>query len=238
MRWWDGTAWTEELKQPANPEVGPLPSISDGSTQDDATLGGHSEDVSKTKRSWFKRKRFISSAVVALIAIASVTTILIVTAGPSAEERKIAADARTTAAAEAAADKAAAVTAQLQETCQSTLADFKTALESVNSKLSVGMSQDDLNTALGDTRVVYDQMDGDAIGSDSYCLEKVGKPLEDAFNGYVKSSTTWSKCIQDYDCEVKGSVLKGMQDKWAKAQVQILVADTVLKNYEPTGEDN
>lgn len=173
-------------------------------------------------------KRILSAIVFGAVVAA------LVGCGPSATEKKAQAEASASATAAKKTAKAKAADAVKQKACESAVGDFKKEIEALNSKLSVGMSQGDFNDALGDVKVVYDQIDIDSLANDEYCLDKVAKPLEDAFNNYVKSNNTWNKCITDYACKVEGKVLSKMQGRWSKAQLQITVADVVLKAYAPS----
>ena len=179
-----------------------------------------------------RRKRvWIPVAAVTVLALAAGTW-AVVTAGPSDEEKRIASEKRASAAAAEAELQAEEELAQLKATCESTVEDFKAAVEAVDSKLDVGLVQNDFGDALGDASVAYDNVDFDAISDDLYCLSKVARPLEQAFNTYVRTNNKWNKCITNYGCEVKGAVLKDMQGKWFKASLKIALADQALENYE------
>ena len=168
------------------------------------------------------------------LAMAGGVWAVVAAAGPSDEEQRQAAEKRESTAAAEAEQQAEAELAQQKATCESTISEFKEAVEAVDSKLNVGLVQNDFNNALGDASVAYNKLESDAISSDDYCLSKVAGPLEDAFNIYVRSNTRWNKCIQNYGCEVKGEVLKDMQTKWTKASVKILLADAALDSYGST----
>lgn len=181
-----------------------------------------------------RRKRiWIPVVAVACLALAAGSW-AVATAGPSDEERRIAAEKRESAAAERAESEAEAELALQKETCESTISEFKEAVNAVDSKLNVGLVQNDFNTALGEAQVAYDQLDADAILSDDYCVSDVLGPLEDAFNIYVKSNTKWNKCNQNYSCEVKGKVLDDLQARWLRATLKVAEADQALEDYGST----
>jgi hypothetical protein len=169
--------------------------------------------------------------VIVICLALGIGTWAIATAGPTSEERRIAAEKREAAATEEAEQAAAAELALQQETCEATVMGFKQAVEAVDAKLNVGLVQSDLNDALGDASVAYDQLEVDSILDDNYCISEVLGPLEDGFNIYVKSNTKWNKCLQNFGCEVKGKVLKDLQGKWLRASLKIMQAEQALENY-------
>jgi hypothetical protein len=190
--------------------------------------------VSSSKRKGGKKRTLIVVAVLLVLGLGSATAVAVATAGPSDEERRIAAEKRESAAAEEAEREAEAELAEQKSTCESTTSEFKKALEAVDSKLNVGLVQNDLNTALGDASVAYDNLDFDAISADEYCLSEVARPLEQAFNIYVRSNTKWNKCIQNYGCEVEGKFLEDLQVRWLRASLKIAGVDQALEDYGST----
>ena len=189
---------------------------------------------SKGTATILRRKKIWIPLVAATCLALATGTWAAVTAGPSDEERRIAAEKRESAAAEAQREAEAEAEAELalqKEACETTISEFKTAVEAVDSKLNVGLVQSDFNNALGDARVAYDQLDTETILSDDYCISDVLGPLEDAFNIYVKSNTKWNKCITNFGCEVEGKVLDNLQVRWLRATVKVAQADQALENY-------
>ena len=70
----------------------------------------------------------------------------------------------------------------------------------MDSRLSVGLVQVDLNTLLGDARVAYDRI---KVGQlPLTCVIDVAVPLEAAFNAYVRSNSRWNNCITNFGCSV------------------------------------
>lgn len=237
-RWWDGAAWTDHYQPDATPAA--ASSTSDADHRVAKTSGSESaapaaasnpaHPIGGSGQTSHNKRNLIALVILLVVGLGAGAT-AIATAGPSDEERRIAAETRESAAAAEAEQEAEAELAAQKEACESAITDFKAAVEAVDSKLNVGLVQSDLNDALGEARVAYDQMDIDAISSDEYCLSDVAGPLEEAFNIYVKTNTKWNKCIQNYGCEVEGAVLKDMQTKWGKASVKVVLADTALENY-------
>jgi hypothetical protein len=67
------------------------------------------------------------------------------------------------------------------------------------------------------------------------CINKVGLPLQRAFNDYRAAGRSWIHCIQDYAGSFdKGSpALKTAQTKWAAASVAISSAQSGLDAIRP-----
>lgn len=241
QQWWDGSAWSGHFKPDAvSEQVADVSQQPNTPLQPDAPKPGSTESTKPTptvvaeSKSLFTRKRVIIPVLAVLLIALSTAVVLVVTAGPSAQDKRDAAHARAVAREKKAAVEAAENDARLQTACTSELSDFKSELENVNSKLTVGMTQSDFNKALGDVQVKYDRLDSDAINGDVYCSGNVGEPLQDAFNDFVKSNSAWAKCINAYNCEVKGDVLKGLQKQWSSAGAKIEKANAALADYTPS----
>jgi hypothetical protein len=101
-------------------------------------------------------------------------------------------------------------------------------LQEIDSRLNIGLDLDEYNTYLGDAQVTYDDLNPRTLGSS--CVNRVGVPLENGFNEYLKASTKWEKCIQDYGCEVKGATLAELREHWSDATKRIQSADARLQN--------
>lgn len=239
-RWWDGAEWTEHFQPVATPQIADQPPESaeapvDRDTEMErgipATASTSPSAESSSKRQGGRKRALIAVAVLVVLGLGSAAAVAVATAGPSDEERRIAAEKRESAAAEEAERESEAELAEQKSTCESTMSEFKDAVQAVDSKLDVGLVQNDLNTALGDASVAYDNLDLDAISTDEYCLTEVARPLEKAFNIYVRSNTKWNKCIQDYGCEVEGKVLEDLQVRWLKASLKIAEVDQALEDY-------
>ena len=246
-RWWDGNEWTDHFQAATTPQAASPPSESvqsnvepdsgpeavipeTASLPSSADAGSKRQDEKKNK----KKKRTLITVAALLVLGLGATAAAVATAGPSDEERRIASEERASAASEEAEREAEAELAEQKATCESTVSDFKDAVEAVDSKLNVGLVQNDFNNALGDASVAYDNLDFDAVGSDEYCLSEVAKPLEEAFNIYVRSNNKWNKCNQNYGCEVKGKVLKDLQVRWLRASLKITQVDQALEDYGST----
>jgi len=113
------------------------------------------------------------------------------------------------------AERAEARARQAAADCQRGLQKLTGELRDVDSRLSVGLTQDDYNSALGDVRVAYDTAPFKRL--DRPCLLKVGVPLESAFQKYLNANEDWADCINNYGCNVDQDVLPGMRKDWAEA---------------------
>ncbi len=209
-RWWDGNEWTDHFQAASTPQSATPPSESlqthEEPDSDPETVNEETASVSSTAdadsrlhagKKNKKKNTLIAIAALLVLGLGATATV-VATAGPSDEERRIASEERASAAAKEAEREAEAELAEQKATCESAVTEFKDAVEAVDSKLNVGLVQNDFNNALGDASVAYDNLDFDAIGSDEYCLSEVAKPLEEAFNIYVRSNTKWNKCNQNY----------------------------------------
>ena len=243
-RWWDGTEWTDHYQHVKTPQEAIQPPESAAATveadsdaepaiPETAPITASADSGSK-RQGGRKRRALIAVAVLLVLGLGSAAAIAIATAGPSDEERRIAAEKRESAAAEEAEREAAAELAEQKATCESTLSEFKDAVKAVDSKLNVGLVQNDFNNALGDASVAYNNLEFDPISTDEYCLSEVARPLEQAFNIYVRSNSKWSKCIQNYGCEVEGKVLKDLQGRWLRASLKIAQVDQAIEDYGST----
>ena len=114
------------------------------------------------------------------------------------------------------------------------MSEFSAALTELGSRLGVGLRPEAYSTTLGDARVEYDKIDWEA--TDAVCAQKIGKPLVDAFNLYLKASNRWEECIQDYDCDLDTDELPGMQKLWTKAGNKVVIANDRLTDYQATIE--
>lgn len=102
----------------------------------------------------------------------------------------------------------------LSAACLSQLTPFVSALEDLNSRLSVGLNFNDYSTRVGDARVAYDKVNFSAL--DPLCITTVGQPAENAFNDYVKAYNTWNDCFTKTGC-TNASIKPRLQADWADA---------------------
>ncbi|MBA3429356.1 MAG: hypothetical protein H0U07_12415, partial [Actinobacteria bacterium] len=115
--------------------------------------------------------------------------------------------------------------------CSSTFTGLLKELQSLGSRLDIGLSYDEYTNAVGDVKVVYDQTDFAGL-DDLDCLSAAGLPLERALNQYVKASNVWGACFDDYACS-NDSIRPELQKHWSKASASVELADGGLADMEP-----
>jgi hypothetical protein len=101
-------------------------------------------------------------------------------------------------------------------------------LQQIDSRLNVGLSFAEYTDYVGDAQVEYDRTDWD--DGELSCTLKVGIALEDALKQYFKAYSKWDQCMDDYACEVEGSVLAGIRKHWSEATERLQYADKKLDN--------
>lgn len=151
--------------------------------------------------------------------------------GQSAADKKAAKDRQVAVAAK---KKEAARQQKIGETgalCKKLVQNFTDSLDNLNSRLSVGLKPDDYNNRVGDISVTYNKVDW-ASTPNTYCLKKVGIPLEAAYNDFTAAGNAWSKCIDDYNCDVTKDKLPGMQKKWTHAGKMIDKSKAALADFQ------
>lgn len=180
-----------------------------------------------------------------ILAVAVVVALLLAGGGAvaySLNERHVSeAHKRAQAQARAAtakrtAEAAAAKTAELKrerhvyQACRSELMPLYNSLRSINSRLNVGLTQTDLGSAVGEASIAYDRIHIHKLG-DGACLS-AGAKMEDAFNQYVTTSSTWNDCITDIYCDTD-TITPGMQRKWAVATRDLGQAQHIMQGLNP-----
>jgi hypothetical protein len=124
-------------------------------------------------------------AVAALIALVIIGGAIWYINGPRAEARaKESAQAAATAATKAEAKRKAA--------CEGLLTDAYRQLGFIDSRLNVGMVEQDYTEAVGNAQAAYDQIDSGKV-SDNRCAAYAG--LGKAVNQYSRASSYWNNCI-------------------------------------------
>ena len=174
--------------------------------------------------------------------------------GSSGGEESSDAEAEATASAEAEASKSAEAEAELEaekeaekdaekeaaqdalDECEGQMGGLLEALKQIDGRLDVGLTNADLTSRLGDVAVTYNDIPFKKLSVE--CIQKVGVPLENAYNEYSKSVTKWDACIDDYSCSVEGAKLAELQGHWSKASKQVDQAKRGLskpKNFMNAG---
>ena len=113
----------------------------------------------------------------------------------------------------AAEERAAAAVAD----CRQKLGPFVDRLESIDSRLSVGMTESVYSSQVGNARVAYDQVPFKRLKID--CLT-AGLSAEKAMNDYAKAADAWNNCLTDFSCDVD-SIDPQLQSKWNAAGAAI-----------------
>jgi hypothetical protein len=162
----------------------------------------------------------------------------------AAEERRVAAAERREAAerAEEQAEEQARQEAEEREaeeyaeavevhrTCTKQLRGLMDALQVVDARLDVGLTQSEMSSLVGKASIAYSRIDPKSL--DGKCLS-AGASLETAFNRYNTTVSDWNECIYDYACDVDADVLPGMQRAWAKASGTIAKAERLISQLDP-----
>ena len=112
-----------------------------------------------------------------------------------------------------------------QAKCQAQTQPLMRELEAIDSRLDVGMTQPDYNTALGDVSIAYDALPVGRL--DPNCLT-VAVQLEGAFNRYIRANNDWSDCIDDLYCDLDADALPGIREHWSAANRLLAKAERRL----------
>lgn len=113
--------------------------------------------------------------------------------------------------------------------CSAVLQPFYTKLHELDSRLNVGLTQADYNTALGEARIPYDDATPKFASVTPAC-RSAGHQLELAFNNYIRANTYWGDCIQATSCTVDNTKL---QASWTPAHTLIGKYVTQLEAIKP-----
>lgn len=111
----------------------------------------------------------------------------------------------------------------ISQGCVDQLRDTLDALEELDGRLNVGLTQSAYSERVGDVSVAYSRLDPDDLGAEgANCLE-TGSLLEDAFNAYVSANTRWSDCFQQSGCTTD-SIISVLRGHWSTAHDKIVEA--------------
>ena len=168
------------------------------------------------------------------MAAAAAAALLVTGCSESGGDQQASAEAEASASAEAAAEREAeaqaelerrrAAAAQRRQECQKSTGRFRSSLEEIDSRLSVGMNFSEYSEKVGDAQVAYDRL-FDASGDvdlSAGCVRRVAVALEGALNDYIRVYNVWNGCIGDYSCDFsEGDTNKKAQDGWRKASSKL-----------------
>jgi hypothetical protein len=176
---------------------------------------------------------------VTLIGGAAIATTLVlnhradVAAAQRAAEVSRAAEAKAEAERIAAEEAEAAELAAAQEayaSCRRQIFPLLDALQVVDARLNVGLSQSELSNLVGNASVQYAKIEVRELGEGD-CLSS-GAKLEGALNAYTRSVSTWNDCIFDYSCDTD-AIDPQLQRAWASAGRGIERAEDLLDRLDP-----
>jgi len=122
---------------------------------------------------------------------------------------------------------------EAQAKCQRQIGSLLRELKGIDSRLDIGMTQPDYNTALGDVSIAYDAIPVGQLDPD--CLA-VAAQLEDAFNRYIRANNDWSECIDDLYCDIDTDALPGIRENWSAANRLIAKAEHRLARLGVPGQ--
>jgi hypothetical protein len=140
------------------------------------------------------------------VAVAIALTLMLVacgSSGPTAAEKKEAAERRAKAHALAVAKK-----------CNGQLGDFLSSLNELDSRLTIGLNYNDYLNEVGDVTVVYGEIPINQL--DAPCLGAVGVASEKALRKYTDAAEVWQDCFSEFSCE-NDSIDPELQVDWSAA---------------------
>jgi hypothetical protein len=114
------------------------------------------------------------------------------------------ADAHARESAQAASAAAAKAEARRKTACEGLLTGAYTRLSAIDSRLDVGMIEQDYTEAVGNAQVAYDQIDSGQVNSNE-CTAYA--PLGKVVEQYSRASSYWNNCIVDDYCTVSTTTL-------------------------------
>lgn len=155
--------------------------------------------------------------------------------GDVAAENKAAAERREAEEARLAAEREreAAELAERKDAyddCQSQLDPLVEALNVVDARLNVGLSQDEFSRLVGNASVAYSGIEPSDLAPGP-CLN-AGAKLENALSSYITVGNKWNDCIVDLYCDID-SIDPMMQRNWASASRQIGAAEGQVEKLDP-----
>jgi hypothetical protein len=177
-------------------------------------------------------------AVTLIVGGAVATTLVLkhradVAAAQRAAAASRAAEAKADAERIAAEEAEAAELAAAQEdyrACRRQIFPLLDALQVVDARLNVGLSQSELSNLVGDASVAYARIDPHELGEGD-CLSS-GARLETALNAYSRTVDTWNDCIFEYSCDLD-DIDPQLQRAWRSASRAVERAEDLLDRLDP-----
>jgi hypothetical protein len=182
-----------------------------------------------------KLRRLLTTAAIGGAVVLSVTA-----CGNDQQAKRAAAQAKAAHAKKAEQARQAREQAAAREkaqaqyaACGARMGEMLSQMSDLGSRLDVGLTYSQYSSALGDIKIAYDHA-SEAGGADAGaldCLTAVGLPAEEALNQYMKASSKWSDCIDDYSCSTD-SIQPALQSRWTSAQTKIESAKSGLADMK------
>jgi cell division protein FtsB len=141
------------------------------------------------------------------------------------EQQRQEAVAAAKAEKKAKAEAAAAKLAKEQKACERGLDDYLDALEDIDSRLDVGLTQDTLADMAGDASSEENDVDEDELPE--WCLDAKAY-ADDALDDYASTAMDWNECIWDDWCDPDYDI--DLQGPWQDASYALEKAVDVIEN--------
>lgn len=134
-----------------------------------------------------------------------------------------------------AASRARAAKAYVLAVCKRHAQPLMSALQTLDSRLDIGLTQSEYTDKVGDIQVVYDRvapwfkhLPTNEASLD--CLKTVAQ-AENALNEYVRAQRAWERCFDNLDCSNK-QVRPTLQRHWSRASADLENASTRLDQLD------
>jgi hypothetical protein len=114
--------------------------------------------------------------------------------------------------------------------CRRQIFPLLDALQIVDARLNVGLSQSELSNLVGTASVAYERINPRDLGEGD-CLSS-GAKLETALNAYRRSVSSWSDCIFEYSCDLD-DIDPQLQRAWSSAGRAVERAENLLERLDP-----
>ncbi|KHL15695.1 hypothetical protein CLV56_3538 [Mumia flava] len=114
-----------------------------------------------------------------------------------------------------------------RETCEAALRPYLRALQDIDARLDVGMTQADFGAAVGDASVARNRVDTTALSS--WC-SGVLADADQALTAYTTTNSEWNDCIWSSYCDTDDLDLQG---PWSEASTQLTGAAASLRDGTP-----
>jgi hypothetical protein len=114
--------------------------------------------------------------------------------------------------------------------CQSQLGGFVASMDSLRGRLAVGLTYDQYVAEVRGIRSTYRKIPIERVELD--CLNSVGTPAEETFNGYIEAANDWGECVSEVGCS-SATVEPVLQRRWRIASHFLSAADEGLDATAP-----